>query len=171
MGESDCYMEEVLRLARKAYEERDVPIGAVLVYDGTVPVSPMGKLCREMDILPGTILGRGWNQRNAKKNALYHAEIFAIEEACKKIGDWRLEDCTLYVNLEPCPMCAGAIVMSRISRVVYGSTDSKAGACESLFNITGCPGLNHQPDVCAGVLAEECAALLKNFFRERRKRF
>ena len=170
MGESDCYMEEALRLARKAYEERDVPIGAVLVYDGTVPVSPMGKLCREMDILPGTVLGRGWNQRNAKKNALYHAEIFAIEEACKKIGDWRLEDCTLYVNLEPCPMCAGAILQARIPRLSMAVRNPKAGFCGSVQNILQMKELNHRVSIEEGVKAEEARKLLQDFFLQLRKK-
>lgn len=146
-------MHLALEEARRAYQCGEVPIGAVILDDA------------------GSVISSGYNLRETEHDATAHAELIAIRRACKALGRWRLTGLTLYVTIEPCPMCAGAIVMSRISRVVYGSTDSKAGACESLFNITGCPGLNHQPDVCAGVLAEECAALLKNFFRERRKRF
>mgnify|MGYP000911527462 CR=1 FL=1 len=101
--------------------------------------------------------------------ALSDAELLAIQHACQHLGRWRLTGMTLYVTIEPCPMCAGAIVMSRISRVVYGSTDTKAGACESLFNITECPALNHQPEMRSGVLAEECSEIIKRFFRARRK--
>ena len=101
--------------------------------------------------------------------ALSDAELLAIQRACQHLGRWRLTGMTLYVTIEPCPMCAGAIVMSRISRVVYGSTDTKAGACESLFNITECPALNHQPEMRSGVLAEECSEIIKRFFRARRK--
>ena len=100
--------------------------------------------------------------------ALSDAELLAIQRACQHLGRWRLTGMTLYVTIEPCPMCAGAIVMSRISRVVYGSTDTKAGACESLFNITECPALNHQPEMRSGVLAEECSEIIKRFFRARR---
>ena len=146
-------MRLALAEAERAYALGEVPIGAVIL-DET-----------------GTVIASGYNLRETQHDATAHAELIAIQHACQRLGRWRLTGMTLYVTIEPCPMCAGAIVMSRISRVVYGSADSKAGACESLFNITGCSGLNHQPDVCAGVLAEECAALLKNFFRERRKRF
>ena len=137
-------MRLALEEARRAYQCGEVPIGAVILDDA------------------GSVISSGYNLRETEHDATAHAELIAIRRACKALGRWRLTGLTLYVTIEPCPMCAGAI---------YGSTDSKAGACESLFNITGCPGLNHQPDVCAGVLAEECAALLKNFFRERRKRF
>ena len=117
----------------------------------------------------GKVIAGGYNLRETQHDATAHAELIAIQRACRNLGRWRLTGMTLYVTIEPCPMCAGAIVMSRISRVVYGSTDSKAGACESLFNITGCSALNHQPEMCAGVLADECSELIKRFFRERRK--
>ena len=108
--------------------------------------------------------------REAWQDATAHAEVVAIREACKALGHWRLTDLTLYVTIEPCPMCAGAIVMSRISRLVYGGMDAKAGACESLFNIPGHPALNHRPEVTAGVLEDECIALVKKFFRARREK-
>ena len=103
-------------------------------------------------------------------DATAHAELIAIQEACRKLGRWRLSGLTLYVTIEPCPMCAGAIVMSRVDRVVYGGTDAKAGACESVFNIPGNPTLKHQPQVTAGVLQMECAGIMKRFFKERRDR-
>lgn len=149
MTEQEKYMKAALKLAHKAAEEGEVPVGAVVVCDGK-------------------IVGRGRNRRETKKNALHHAEIEAIEKACRKLGGWRLHRCDLYVTLEPCPMCAGAIVMSRVDRVVYGSTDARAGACESVFNIPGCPALNHRPEMTAGVLQEECAGIMKRFFKERR---
>ena len=123
------YMKKAIELAKKAGESGDVPIGAVLVYDGLKPESPMGILCKEKGIFPGEILGMGYNQRNLLGNALRHAEISAIGEACERIGDWRLEDCTLYVNLEPCPMCAGAILQARIPRLEMAIRNRKAGFC------------------------------------------
>lgn len=152
MKKSDeYYMELALAEARCAYDLGEVPIGAVLV-DGE-----------------GEIVSTGYNLREMEHDATAHAEMVAIRSACEKLGRWRLTGLTLYVTIEPCPMCAGAIVMSRVDRVVYGSTDSRAGACESLFNIPGHPALNHTPEVTAGVLAEECARVMKDFFRARRK--
>ena len=148
----DAYgMRLALAEAERAYRLGEVPIGAVIVDD------------------EGKVIAGGYNLRETQHDATAHAELIAIQRACRNLGRWRLTGMTLYVTIEPCPMCAGAIVMSRISRVVYGSTDSKAGACESLFNITGCSALNHQPEMCAGVLADECSELIKRFFRERRK--
>lgn len=148
----DAYgMRLALAEAERAYTLGEVPIGAVIVDD------------------EGKVIAGGYNLRETQHDATAHAELIAIQRACRNLGRWRLTGMTLYVTIEPCPMCAGAIVMSRISRVVYGSTDSKAGACESLFNITGCSALNHQPEMCAGVLADECSELIKRFFRERRK--
>ena len=144
-------MREALKEAQAAYDIGEVPIGAVLVDES------------------GTIVSRGHNLRETEKDATAHAEMLAIRAACERLGRWRLSGVTLYVTIEPCPMCAGAIVMSRVDRVVYGSTDAKAGACESLFNIPGHPALNHAPRMTAGVLQEECAAIMKRFFRERRK--
>lgn len=152
MQEDDFYMREALREAEKAYALAEVPIGAVLV-DAA-----------------GEIIARGHNLRERDHDATAHAEMIAIRAACAALGRWRLSGLTLYVTIEPCPMCAGAIVMSRVDRVVYGGTDRKAGACESLFNIPGHPALNHHPEVTAGVLEAECAGIMKRFFRERRER-
>lgn len=144
------YMKLALAEAQKAYDLKEVPIGAVLV---------------DTD---GAVVAAGHNMREIWTDATAHAELIAIQEACRKLGRWRLSGLTLYVTIEPCPMCAGAIVMSRVDRVVYGSTDAKAGACESVFNIPGNPILNHQPQLTAGVLQMECAGIMKRFFKERR---
>ena len=150
--EDAFYMRAALAEAAQAYVLGEVPIGAVLVDEA------------------GEIVARGHNLRERDHDATAHAEMIAIRAACERLGRWRLSGLTLYVTIEPCPMCAGAIVMSRVDRVVYGGTDYKAGACESLFNIPGHPALNHHPEVTAGVLAEECADIMKRFFRERRAR-
>lgn len=150
--EDAFYMRAALAEADQAYALGEVPIGAVLVDEA------------------GEIVARGHNLRERDHDATAHAEMIAIRAACERLGRWRLSGLTLYVTIEPCPMCAGAIVMSRMDRVVYGGTDYKAGACESLFNIPGHPALNHHPEVTAGVLAEECAGIMKRFFRERRAR-
>ena len=147
------YMREAIALAEKAFELGEVPVGAVAVWDGK-------------------IVGRGMNLRETDKNALRHAEIMAIDEACKNLGGWRLWKCDLYVTLEPCPMCAGAIINSRVKRVIYGAKDPKAGSCGSLTNLFEMP-YNHKPEVVSGMLEEECSALLKSFFeklREKRKK-
>ena len=145
------YMGLALVEARKAYELGEVPIGAVVVKDGEV-------------------IATAYNLRETGHDATAHAEVLAIRRACEKIGHWRLTGATLYVTIEPCPMCAGALVMSRIDRLVYGAADYKAGAVESLFNITNHSGLNHRIEVRAGVREEECRNLMKDFFRERRKK-
>ncbi|MBQ1621564.1 MAG: tRNA adenosine(34) deaminase TadA [Selenomonadaceae bacterium] len=150
--EDAFYMRAALAEAAQAYALGEVPIGAVLVDEA------------------GEIVARGHNLRERDHDATAHAEMIAIRAACERLGRWRLSGLTLYVTIEPCPMCAGAIVMSRVDRVVYGGTDYKAGACESLFNIPGHPAINHHPEVTAGVLAEECADIMKRFFRERRAR-
>ncbi len=139
------YMRMALKLARKALELGEVPIGCVIVHEGKV-------------------IGRGYNRRNTDKNTLAHAEITAIQKASKKIGDWRLEDCTLYVTLEPCQMCAGAIVQARIPEVVMGCMNPKAGCGGSILNILEMPQFNHQAVVTRGVLEAECSAVLKEFF-------
>ena len=147
------YMREAIALAEKAFELGEVPVGAVAVWDGK-------------------IVGRGMNLRETDKNALRHAEIMAIDEAGKNLGGWRLWKCDLYVTLEPCPMCAGAIINSRVKRVIYGAKDPKAGSCGSLTNLFEMP-YNHKPEVVSGILEEECSALLKSFFeklREKRKK-
>lgn len=145
------YMKEALKQARKAYALGEVPIGCVIVYEGK-------------------IIGRGYNRRNTDKNTLSHAEITAIRKASKVIGDWRLEGCTLYVTLEPCQMCAGAIVQARIPEVVMGCMNPKAGCAGSILNILEMPEFNHQVSVSRGILEQECSNLLKTFFTELRVR-
>ncbi|MDD6383662.1 MAG: tRNA adenosine(34) deaminase TadA [Selenomonadaceae bacterium] len=152
MREDADYMRMALEEAQKAYDLGEVPIGAVLV-DAS-----------------GEVVARGHNMREIWRDATAHAEMIAIREACEKLSRWRLSGLTLYVTIEPCPMCAGAIVMSRVDRVVYGSTDARAGACESVFNIPGNPMLNHRPEMTAGILQEECAGIMKRFFKERREK-
>ena len=142
------YMDEALALAREAAEEGEVPVGCVIVRGGE-------------------IIARGRNRREIGKNALAHAEIEAIDGACRALGGWRLSGCTLYVTLEPCPMCAGAIVNARIPRVVYGAKDARAGAMGSLINLASYP-LNHKAEVLGGVRGDECAAVLREFFKKRR---
>ena len=145
------YMQEALKQAKKAYSLGEVPIGCVIVHEGK-------------------IIGRGYNRRNTDKNTLSHAEITAIRKASKIIGDWRLEDCTLYVTLEPCQMCAGAIVQARIPEVVIGCMNPKAGCAGSVLNILEMPEFNHQAAVVKGILEQECSDLLKTFFAELRIR-
>ena len=151
IAERDKYMKEAIKQAQKAYALGEVPIGCVIVYEGK-------------------IIGRGYNRRNTDKNTLAHAEITAINKASKKIGDWRLEGCTLYVTLEPCQMCAGAIVQARIDEVVMGSMNPKAGCGGSILNILEMPEFNHQVRVIRGVLEEECSQMLTRFFKELRVR-
>ena len=143
-------MRLALAEAERAYALGEIPIGAAILNDA------------------GEVIASGYNLRETEHDATAHAELIAIRRACQVLDRWRLTGLTLYVTIEPCPMCAGAIVMSRISRVVYGSPDIKAGACESLFNITGCTALNHRPEIRSGVLSEECSNIIKRFFRERR---
>ena len=142
------FMDEALRLAREAAEEGEVPVGCVIVRNGQ-------------------IVGRGRNRRETGKTALGHAEIEAISEACRTLGGWRLWDCTLYVTLEPCPMCAGAIVNARIPQVVFGASDQKCGACGSVCDLFSMD-FNHHPQVLKGIREEEAAALLSEFFRQLR---
>lgn len=145
------YMKEALRQAKKAYALGEVPIGCVIVFQGK-------------------IIGRGYNRRNTDKNTLAHAEITAIRKASRFIGDWRLEDCTLYVTLEPCQMCAGAIVQARIPEVVMGCMNPKAGCAGSILNILDMPEFNHQVSVTRGILEEDCSNMLKTFFANLRVR-
>jgi tRNA(adenine34) deaminase len=142
-------MQEALREARKSFDINEVPIGAVIVRDGE-------------------IISKAYNTRNSDSNPLHHAEILAINKAAKVIGDWRLEDCTMYVTLEPCPMCAGAIVQARIPKVVFGSKSHKAGACGTLMNILQNDKLNHKAEIIEGILEEDCSNLIKDFFKALR---
>ena len=145
------YMKDALKQAKKALALGEVPIGCVIVYEGK-------------------IIGRGYNRRNTDKNTLSHAEITAIRKASKVIGDWRLEDCTLYVTLEPCQMCAGAIVQARIPNVVIGCMNPKAGCAGSILNILEMSEFNHQAAVVRGVMEQECSDMLKTFFADLRIR-
>ncbi len=145
----ELFMKEALKEAQKAYEINEVPIGAVIVRNGE-------------------IVGRGYNQKETMKDATLHAEISAIKDACVNLRGWRLPGCTMYVTLEPCSMCAGALVNSRIERLVIGARDLKTGACGSVLNIVQMEKLNHQINVQFGVLEEDCSNILKTFFAELR---
>ena len=151
LTEEERYMREAVKQAKKAYALGEVPIGCVIVYEGK-------------------IIGRGYNRRNTDKNTLAHAEITAIRKASKVIGDWRLEGCIMYVTLEPCQMCAGAIVQARISKVVMACMNPKAGCAGSVLNILDMPAFNHQVEIVRGILEEECSQMLKVFFKELRVR-
>lgn len=144
------FMKEALREAEKAEQLGEVPIGAVLVRNGE-------------------IIARGFNLRETNQDPLAHAEIIAIQDAAKRLRSWRLVDCTLYVTLEPCPMCAGAIIQSRIPLVVYGTADPKAGCAGTLMNLLNDERFNHQTEIVSGVLEEECSEILKQFFRRLRE--
>ncbi|KRL42847.1 cytosine adenosine deaminase [Companilactobacillus mindensis DSM 14500] len=146
-------MDLAIAEAKKAETRREVPIGCVIVDNTT-----------------GEVIGRGSNEREETQNAIKHAEIIAIEEACAKVGSWRLEHTSLFVTLEPCPMCAGAIINSRIEEVIFGASDPKAGSVGSINNLLAETRYNHQPEVLANVKADETAALLQNFFREIRRK-
>ena len=143
-------MREAIALARRAEELDEVTVGAIVVYRGE------------------QIVGRGFNSRETGKNALYHAEILAIHEACRSLGGWRLPECELFVTLEPCVMCAGAVVNARISRVIYGAPDLRAGAFGTLLSLNDLP-LNHKPEIVGGVLSEECADILRDYFKRKRR--
>ena len=151
MEEHEKHMKEAIRLAKKAYRLGEVPIGCVIVYQDK-------------------IIGRGYNRRKTDKNTLSHAEIIAIRKASKFIGDWRLEDCRLYVTLEPCQMCAGAIVQARIPEVYIGCMNPKAGCAGSILNILNMPEFNHQAAITTGILQDECSRMLTDFFKELRLR-
>ncbi len=144
------YMKAALKLAQKAADEGEVPVGAVVVCDGK-------------------IVGRGRNRRETKKNAVHHAEMEAIQKACKKLGGWRLHKCDLYVTLEPCPMCTGAIINARIKNLYYGAKDEKAGSCGTVINLFDLP-YNHKPEVISGIMEKECSDILKRFFKDLRER-
>lgn len=145
----EIFMRAALEEAEKAKNEKEVPVGAVIVHEGK-------------------IISTGRNRREILKNSVSHAEIEAIHRACKKLGRWRLSGCDLYVTLEPCPMCTGAIINSRISNLIYGTNDPKAGSCGSVINLFDLP-YNHKPQVTSGILKEECSEILSSFFKELRK--
>ena len=151
MTTDEKYMKEAIRQAKKAKALDEVPIGCVIVYEDK-------------------IIARGYNRRNTDKNTLSHAELNAIRKASKKLGDWRLEVCTMYITLEPCQMCAGAIVQARVSRVVIGSMNPKAGCAGSVLNILQMDRFNHQVELTKGVLQEECSTMLSDFFKELREK-
>lgn len=146
----EYYMKEAIKEAKKAYSLHETPIGAIIVKDNT-------------------IIGRGYNRRNTDKSPLAHGEIMAIAEAAKVIGDWRLEECTIYITLEPCPMCAGAIIQARIPNVVIGAPNFKSGSGGTIINVLNIPQFNHQAEVEIGILENECSQLIKDFFKELRK--
>lgn len=151
MTMDEKFMREAIRQAKKAYALDEVPIGCVIVYEGK-------------------IIARGYNRRNTDKNTLSHAELSAIKKASRKLGDWRLEGCTMYITLEPCQMCAGAMVQARVTEAVIGSMNPKAGCAGSVLNILEMEGFNHQVNVRRGVLEEECSQMLSGFFRELREK-
>ncbi len=151
LTEEERCMREAVRQAKKAWKLGEVPIGCVIVYEGK-------------------IIGRGYNRRTTDGNVLAHAEIIAIRKACRAMGDWRLEGCTMYVTLEPCPMCAGAIVQARIPKVVIGCMNPKAGCAGSVLDLLHEDGFNHQVETEVGTLGEECSKMLKDFFRELREK-
>jgi tRNA(adenine34) deaminase len=150
-NQDEFFMREAIKEAKKAEDLNEVPIGAVIVYNGEV-------------------ISRAHNLRESQQNSIAHAELLAIDKACHELRTWRLEDTTLYVTLEPCPMCSGAIVLSRVKRVVYGAVDPKGGCAGTLMNLLQEPRFNHQSEVIAGVLAEECGQMLTQFFQQLRKR-
>ena len=148
--EIEKYMNEALKEAKKAYQEGEVPVGCVIVHENK-------------------IIARGHNQREKTNNPTAHAEIIAIRKATKKRQSWRLEDCDIYVTIEPCAMCAGALMWSRIRTIYYGAKDPKGGAVHSSFSLYDQPGIHHHPTIVAGILEKEAAELMKKFFQERRK--
>lgn len=151
MNQDELFMKAAIIEAKKALKLQEVPIGAVVVHNNQ-------------------IIGRGFNTREMQQKSTGHAEMMAIEEACKNIGSWRLEETTLYVTLEPCPMCAGAIMLSRIQKVVYGAGDPKGGCAGTILNILQEPRFNHQCEILEGVLADECSTMLTDFFRSIRQK-
>ena len=151
LTQDEKYMKEAIRQAQKAYALGEVPIGCVIVYEGK-------------------IIGRGYNRRTIDKNTLAHAELMAIKKASKKMDDWRLEECTMYVTLEPCQMCSGAIVQSRMKKVVIGCMNPKAGCAGSILNLLQLEEFNHQVELEVGVLGEECSNMMTSFFKELREK-
>lgn len=151
MTQDEKYMKEAIKQAKKAYAIGEVPIGCVIVYKDK-------------------IIGRGYNRRTIDKNTIAHAEMIAIKKASKKMDDWRLENCTMYVTLEPCQMCSGAIVQSRMKKVIVGCMNPKAGCAGSILNLLQMPEFNHQVELEIGILEEECSSLMKQFFKELREK-
>lgn len=151
LTEDEKYMREALKLAKKAAGIDEVPIGCVIVHENK-------------------IIARGYNRRNTDKSTLAHAEIMAIKKASRVIGDWRLEDCTMYITLEPCQMCAGAIVQARIPKVVMGTMNAKAGCAGSVINILQMDGFNHKVEIVKGVMEDECKKIMQDFFKDLRER-
>ncbi len=151
LTDDERFMKEAIRQARKAYAIGEVPIGCVIVYEGRV-------------------IARGYNRRTIDKNTLAHAELLAIRKASRKLDDWRLEGCTMYVTLEPCQMCSGAIIQARIPKVVVGCMNPKAGCAGSIMNLLDIPQFNHQAELVTGVLEEECSQMMKDFFKELREK-
>ena len=165
----EYYMDLALKQAKFAYDNGDVPIGVILVYNENKKNKQMTRVMDKLKIKDKTILARAYNRRNKDTNAVSHAEILAITKACKKIKDFRLENVTMYVTLEPCPMCAGAILQSRIKRLVIASKSKKSGAAGSIINILDNKKLNHKVDITYGVLDKESSDLIKKFFKEIRE--
>ena len=151
LTDDERFMKEAIRQARKAYAIGEVPIGCVIVYEGRV-------------------IARGYNRRTIDKNTLAHAELLAIRKASRKLDDWRLEGCTMYVTLEPCQMCSGAIIQARIPKVVVGCMNPKAGCAGSILNLLDVPQFNHQAELVTGGLEEECSQMMKEFFKELREK-
>ena len=151
LTDDERFMKEAIRQARKAYAIGEVPIGCVIVYEGRV-------------------IARGYNRRTIDKNTLAHAELLAIRKASRKLDDWRLQGCTMYVTLEPCQMCSGAIIQARIPKVVVGCMNPKAGCAGSILNLLDVPQFNHQAELVTGVLEEECSQMMKEFFKELREK-
>lgn len=151
LTEDEKYMREALKLAKKAAKIDEVPIGCVIVHENK-------------------IIARGYNRRNTDKSTLAHAEIMAIKKASRVIGDWRLEDCIMYITLEPCQMCAGAIVQARIPKVVMGTMNAKAGCAGSVINILQMDGFNHKVEIVKGIMEDECKKIMQDFFKELRER-
>ena len=150
LNDNERFMQYAIREAQRAWDQGEIPIGCVIVHKGEV-------------------IGKAHNQRELLQDPTAHAEMVAITQAASRFKSWRLEDCKLYVTLEPCPMCAGAIILARVSEVYFGASDPKAGACGSLLNLLEDSRFNHQPEVIPGLLAEECGSMLSSFFRQVRK--
>lgn len=150
MTQKEIFMKEALKQAKKAYDKKEIPVGAIIVKDGK-------------------IISRGYNIKETKKNTIKHAEIIVIEKASKKLDAWRLQNCEMYVTLEPCSMCAGALINARLKKVYIGTMDEKTGACGSVLNLLKDYKFNHEVEIEIGILQQECKSILKNFFKELRK--